>query len=59
MGFSPSLPLIVILKYYYSPKYPLEISAKIYINKKIGQVFFGKPCEMVRIKIPLESGLDV
>jgi hypothetical protein len=47
------------MKYSYSPKYPLEISAEIYINKKNRSSFFGKPCEMVGIEIPIESGLDI
>jgi len=59
-GVNPSLPLNKLtMKYSYSPKYPLEFSAKIYINKIIGQVFFGKPCKMVGIEIPIESGLDI
>jgi hypothetical protein len=58
MGINPSLPLKMTMKYFYSPKYPLEISAKIYINKNRSSLF-GKPCEMVGIKIPIESELDV
>jgi hypothetical protein len=33
----------ITMKYSYSPKYPLEISGKIYINKIIGQVFSENP----------------
>ncbi len=43
------------MKYSYSPKYPLEISEKIYINRKIGQVFSVNHCEVVGIEIPIES----
>jgi len=47
------------MKYSYSPKYTLEISGKIYINKIIGQVISANPVKWSWIRIPLESGLDV
>lgn len=44
------------MKYSYSPKYPLEISTKIYINKIIGQVISAKPVKWLGQKYPLNPG---